>query len=54
MNPVIYFDELDKISETPKGEEILNILVHLTDTIQNNEFNDKIPTVLKNMLLLEK
>jgi ATP-dependent Lon protease len=22
MNPVIYFDELDKISDTPKGEEI--------------------------------
>jgi ATP-dependent Lon protease len=41
MNPVIYFDELDKISETPKGEEILNILVHLTDTSQNNEFHDK-------------
>jgi ATP-dependent Lon protease len=26
MNPVIYFDELDKISETPKGEEIAGIL----------------------------
>ena len=23
MNPVIYFDELDKISNTPQGEEIL-------------------------------
>ena len=41
MNPVIYFDELDKISDTPKGEEILNILVHLTDTTQNNQFHDK-------------
>ena len=26
MNPVIYFDELDKVSETPKGEEINNLL----------------------------
>jgi ATP-dependent Lon protease len=24
MNPVIYFDELDKVSDTPKGEEIIN------------------------------
>jgi ATP-dependent Lon protease len=41
MNPVIYFDELDKISDTPKGEEIASILTHLTDTTQNNQFHDK-------------
>ena len=41
MNPVIYFDELDKISETPKGEEIAGILTHLTDTSQNSQFHDK-------------
>ena len=41
MNPVIYFDELDKISDTPKGEEIVSILTHLTDTTQNNQFHDK-------------
>jgi ATP-dependent Lon protease len=41
MNPVIYFDELDKISETPKGEEITGILTHLTDTTQNTQFHDK-------------
>jgi ATP-dependent Lon protease len=41
MNPVIYFDELDKISDTPKGEEIAGILTHLTDTAQNNQFHDK-------------
>ena len=29
-----YFDELDKISNTPKGEEITGILTHLTDTIK--------------------
>ncbi len=41
MNPIIYFDELDKISDTPKGEEITGILTHLTDTSQNSEFHDK-------------
>ena len=41
MNPVIYFDELDKISDTPKGEEIAGILTHLTDTSQNSLFHDK-------------
>jgi ATP-dependent Lon protease len=41
MNPVIYFDELDKISDTPKGEEIISILTHLTDTTQNSQFHDK-------------
>jgi len=41
MNPVIYFDELDKVSDTPKGEEIIGILTHLTDTTQNNKFHDK-------------
>ena len=41
MNPVIYFDELDKISDSPKGEEITGILTHLTDTTQNDKFHDK-------------
>lgn len=41
MNPVIYFDELDKVSETPKGEEINNLLIHLTDGSQNDRFQDK-------------
>ena len=41
MNPVIYFDELDKLSDTPKGEEIASILTHLTDTTQNSQFHDK-------------
>ena len=40
MNPVIYFDELDKISDTPKGEEI-TYSTHLTDTSQNTKFHDK-------------
>ena len=41
MNPVIFMDELDKISDTPKGEEITGILTHLTDTTQNDKFHDK-------------
>ncbi len=41
MNPIIYFDELDKVSDTPRGQEIIGILTHLTDTSQNVEFHDK-------------
>jgi ATP-dependent Lon protease len=41
MNPIIYFDELDKVSETPKGDEIMNLLIHLTDSSQNDRFQDK-------------
>ncbi len=41
MNPVIYFDELDKVSQTPKGDEIMNMLIHITDGSQNDRFQDK-------------
>ena len=41
MDPIIYFDELDKVSHTDKGEEIINILMHLTDPSQNEHFTDK-------------
>jgi ATP-dependent Lon protease len=41
MNPVFFFDELDKLSETPKGEEVTGILTHMTDTTQNSQFHDK-------------
>ena len=41
MNPVLYFDELDKVSDTGKGQEIINILIHLTDPSQNEAFSDK-------------
>jgi len=40
-NPIIFFDELDKVSLTKKGEEIVGILTHLTDPSQNEKFNDK-------------
>lgn len=41
MNPVLYFDELDKISTTAQGEEIVSMLIHLTDRSQNTEFHDR-------------
>ena len=41
MNPIIYFDELDKVSDTPQGQEIIGLLTHMTDTAQNTEFRDK-------------
>jgi ATP-dependent Lon protease len=41
MNPVMYFDELDKVSTTPHGEEIVNMLIHLTDRSQNSQFHDR-------------
>ncbi len=40
MNPIIYFDELDKISETYKGQEVVHFLTHLTDQSQNSLFHD--------------
>ena len=41
MNPVIYIDELDKVSKTEHGKEIIGILTHLTDPSQNQEYTDK-------------
>jgi hypothetical protein len=40
MNPIFYFDELDKTSGTEKGNEIINLLIHLTDYTQNSHFMD--------------
>ena len=41
MSMILMFDEVDKISATPKGEEVQNLLVHLTDPVQNSLFEDK-------------
>ena len=41
MNPIIYVDELDKVSKTEQGREIIGILTHLIDTTQNDEFEDR-------------
>ena len=41
MNPIIFFDEVDKLSNTEHGREITGILTHLTDQTQNDTFHDK-------------
>jgi ATP-dependent Lon protease len=41
MNPIIFIDEIDKVSHTEHGREIISILTHLTDSTQNDEFEDK-------------
>lgn len=41
MSTILLFDEVDKISSTAKGEEVQNLLVHLTDPAANGEFEDK-------------
>jgi ATP-dependent Lon protease len=41
MNPIILIDEIDKISKTENGKEIIGILTHLLDSTQNNAFQDK-------------
>lgn len=40
MNPIFYFDELDKVSNTERGQEVMNLLIHLTDPAQNGHFQD--------------
>jgi len=41
MNPIIYVDELDKVSNTENGKEIIGIFTHLIDSTQNDCFQDK-------------
>ena len=41
MNPIILIDELDKVSKTENGKEIIGILTHLIDPTQNDSFQDK-------------
>ena len=38
MNPIIFIDELDKVSKTENGKEIIGILTHLIDPTQNESF----------------
>jgi len=56
MSTIMMFDELDKISQTAKGEEIMNLLIHLTDPVQNMEFEDKylagVPIDLSKMMFV--
>ena len=41
MNPIIFIDEVDKISKTEHGKEIVGILTHLLDPSQNDSFQDR-------------
>jgi len=41
MNPILFFDELDKVSTTRAGEEVINSLIHMTDHSQNHKFQDR-------------
>jgi ATP-dependent Lon protease len=56
MNPIIYIDELDKVSNTDQGREIIGILMHLIDSTQNDNFQDKyfngIPLNMSNALFV--
>ena len=41
MNPIILIDEIDKVSKTEHGKEIIGVLTHLLDPSQNKSFQDK-------------
>ena len=41
MNPIILFDELDKLSESHAGQEITGLLIHLIDGTQNKIVQDR-------------
>ena len=39
--PVLLIDEIDKVSRTEAGREIISILTHLVESTQNDKFQDK-------------
>ena len=41
MNPVLCFDEMDKVGMNSRGDEIFNIMMQITDITQNDHFQDK-------------
>lgn len=41
MDPVIFLDELDKVSSTPQGQEIVSVLIQIVDGMQNDTFEDR-------------
>lgn len=40
MNPILYFDELDKVSQAETGKDIYSVLSNLTDSTVNTTFTD--------------
>ena len=41
MNGIMFFDEVDKISNSNDGMDVQNMLIHITDPVQNHTFTDK-------------
>ena len=40
-NPIIFFDEVDKVSSTDRGAEIISVLIHLVDPTANSAMRDR-------------
>jgi ATP-dependent Lon protease len=40
-NPVVYFDEVDKVSASERGQEIVAVLIHLVDPTANGALRDR-------------
>lgn len=40
-NPIFYFDEVDKISDTERGRELSSVLIHLIDPTSNTSIRDR-------------
>lgn len=40
MNPILYFDELDKVSKSDHGQDIYSVLCNVTDPTINSKFSD--------------
>jgi ATP-dependent Lon protease len=40
-NPIFYFDEVDKISDTERGQELASVLIHLIDPTSNASIRDR-------------
>ena len=40
-NPIFYFDEVDKISDTDRGRELASVLIHLIDPTSNTAMRDR-------------
>lgn len=39
-NPIILLDEIDKLTDSPKGKEVQSALLHVLDKTQNDHFDD--------------
>jgi len=55
-NGILFLDELDKIKDTPNGQEVASTLLHILDYTQNHEFKDEylsgIPIDLSQLIII--